>query len=118
MNPKPQLRQHGFTLLEVMIILGIIAILALVAIPNFLRARRESAKTACIVNLRQMDAAKHQWALENKKGNSATPSDPEIFGSNMYIPTKPSCPANGSYDLGTVGGNATCSEAEALGHAF
>jgi len=55
--------------LGVVIILGILALVALVVIPNFIRARTTSASNACVNNLRQIDAAKQQWALEHNKTN-------------------------------------------------
>ncbi len=59
----------GFTLVEIMIVVAIIGLLAAIAIPNFLRARSTAQQNACINNLRQIDAAIQQWALE--KGQAA-----------------------------------------------
>ena len=61
-----------------MIVVGIIGLLAAIAIPNFLRASLRSKANACINNLRQIDAAKQQWALETGQSGLATPGAASI----------------------------------------
>src|SRR6201996_5625826 len=58
-------KKAGFTLVEIMIVVAIIGLLAAIAIPNFVKARATSQANACINNLRQIDAAVAQWAIEN-----------------------------------------------------
>ena len=80
--------------------------LAAIAVPNFVKARQTSQRNACINNLRQLDAAKNQWALE--KGKSPT-DVPTMNDLTPYLRSVPHCPAGGSYTLNAVNTPPTCS---------
>ena len=63
-------RRGGFTLVEIMIVVAIIALLAAIAVPGFLRARKRSQASRILNDLRMIDAAVDQYAIEtNKKSN-------------------------------------------------
>jgi prepilin-type N-terminal cleavage/methylation domain-containing protein len=72
MLTKLNMRRGGFTLVEIMIVVAIIALLAAIAVPNFLRARKRSQATRCLEDLRILDSAQDQYAIENNKGSGDT----------------------------------------------
>jgi competence protein ComGC len=83
-------------------------LLAIIAIPNFVKARDTAQTNACINNLRQIYAAKQQWALENSKPADAVPTENDLtpYLENHQMPH---CPAGGVYTIGAVTNNPTCS---------
>ena len=103
-------RKSGYTLVEIMIVVAIIGLLAAIAIPNFVRARTQSQMNACINNLRQIDGAIQQWALEQKKDTTATVAFTDIA---PYLKNSVTCPQGGttfanSYTISTVAVKPTC----------
>ena len=105
--------------------------LAAIAIPNFVRARlgagqcrkpeaarrrSRSPQNACIINLRLIDAAKQQWALENNKQNSDTPTAEDIkpylgrgpAGELPFCPNDPARSFATSYSINNIGTKPTC----------
>ena len=86
-------RRGGFTLVEIMIVVAIIALLAAIAVPGFLRARKRSQASRIINDLRLIDAAVDQYAIENNKatGFQVPASDWTKYlkaGTNLYVTGK------------------------------
>lgn len=108
-------RNAGFTLVEIMIVVAIIGLPAAIAIPNFVRARTTSQQNACINNLRQIDGAIQEWALEQKKDTSATVGESDV---TPYLKNSVLCPSGGttfanSYTVSDVATPPTCKKVSA-----
>jgi prepilin-type N-terminal cleavage/methylation domain-containing protein len=83
-------RRGGFTLVEIMIVVAIIALLAAIAVPGFLRARKRSQASRVINDLRLIDSAVDQYAIEsNKKSGDSVPvlewTKYLKAGTNLYV---------------------------------
>lgn len=103
-----QSRRAGFTLVEIMIVVAIIGLLAAVAIPNLVRARKTAQRAACIANLKTISGAKATWALEMRKGDNDVPTETDLCGPDKYIEMAPQCPGGGTYTYGSVSTPPTC----------
>ena len=74
---KLNTKRGGFTLVEIMIVVAIIALLAAIAVPGFLRARKRSQATRILNDLRMIDSAVDQYAIETNRvtGNTVAVVD-------------------------------------------
>jgi len=87
-----------------------VGLVSAIAIPNFVRARTTAQQNACISNLRIIDAAKGQWALENHKQNTDTPTMKDLtpYMGRGAAGEFPVCPQGGTYIIGTIGEKPRC----------
>lgn len=108
----------GFTLIELIIVVTIIAILTTMALPNFYRTRILTRQTVCQNNLRQIEAAVDRWVFENNinEGVIVSPTQEEEIYSYLRG-GKPECPAGGIYTIGTIGSSPPVS-CNAEGHSL
>jgi len=109
MNDRSECKA-GFTLIEIMIVVALIGLLASIAIPNFIRSRQKTQTNVCINNLREIDYAVQQWALEARKAFNTSVEFSDISG---YLRRSVICPAGGksfadSYTVSTVGLEPVC----------
>ena len=115
-------RRGGFSLVEIMIVVAIIALLAAIAVPGFLRARKRSQASRILNDLRLIDAAVDQYAIETgrtsgatvlvadwtnyiKKNETVYNTGQDLFGDtygDQAVDTLPSVPANAFNTLSDV----------------
>ena len=100
--------EQGFTLIEIMIVVGILGLIVALAITNFLKSRTQARKQICTENLSQIESAKQIWGVENGKQEGAIPAEADLIGPELYIKKTPECPAGGTYDFRAIGLDATC----------
>ena len=122
MFKKLQTKHAGFTLVEIMIVVAIIALLAAIAVPGFLRARKRSQASKILNDLRMIDGSVDQYAIETGRTSGATVNTADwtnylkkdthlyltgqdIFGNDygsQLVDTLPTIPANAFATLSDV----------------
>ncbi|MFC2149450.1 competence type IV pilus major pilin ComGC [Candidatus Auribacterota bacterium] len=100
------MKHNGFTLVELMIGVSIMALLAIIAIPNVIQSREIARMNACMNNLRIIEHATEQAGMEL---NTPQWQRPAAVTVNSYIKGgAPSCPSDGTYEYSFVGTEAAC----------
>ena len=87
-------------------IFGLLLLLMLGGSIWVFRQRHRSSVSSCINNLRQLDGAKQQWAVDYKKNTNDIPVWEDLVGK--YFNQKPECPQGGTYTIGKVGEAPRC----------
>ena len=90
----------------------IVVLMAAVAIPSIDWGHRVADEADCVNNLRRIDSAKAEWAEVNHKLPTDVPTKTELVGTNINLRFMHACPAGGTYTIGAVNQNPTCSLAK------
>ena len=116
---KLRKNSKGFTLVEIMIVVAIIGLLAAIAVPNFVQARQTARTNACINNLRLIDAAKEQLALETNRTDGDAVANGAALDNYLkggFAATQ--CPVSGAadYTVNAIGTAPDCDNFDAGTH--
>lgn len=109
-NPNKR-RQRAFSLIELIIVVSVLAIVALISIPNYVRSRGAATRSTCVRNQTVIDHAIQEWAFVEGKNTADTYSltDPALL-SHFRGSRLPICPGGGNYVPGTTAAEpAACS---------
>ena len=98
------------------VVLAVVGLLAAIAVPSFVKAREASQMNACIHNLRAIEMAKQQLAVENglSAGHAATETQLSPYLAGGF--GRMTCPDGGTYTIGSIGEEAACSTHGSVSH--
>jgi prepilin-type N-terminal cleavage/methylation domain-containing protein len=85
-------KQSGFSLVEIMIVVGIMSIIVLIAIPSWMKARDVSHYNACLEAQEKTDGAVDRWAIDNGKPSGSPVTLDSLVGHEKYLKETPICP--------------------------
>ncbi len=107
---------RGFSLIELMAVVAIIAIALAIAVPNLFKSTEKSQKIVCMSNLKNISSAMQLYAIENRivSGTSLSGDQIETIYDTYLKRGEPKCPGGGEYTLHEVGADpqVTCSLAD------
>ena len=101
-------RRAGFTLIEIMIVVAIIALIIAIALPNFRKTRERARTQICIENLAQIRSAKQIIGVQDGRTTGDEVAEADLYGIDGYIRKTPECPAGGEYTINPIGTPPTC----------
>ena len=109
--------QAGFTLVEMMVVVAIIAVLVAVLVPNFMRARAQAQTSSCMMNLKSIATALELYQTDNAQYPTASKTSVNSNDSNLFpyinqVPVDPAAAKNAFYEYSTTNptaGNASYS---------
>jgi hypothetical protein len=118
-STEPARGMHGCLIASIacFCLIPVIGMLAAIAIPNFVKARETSQRYACINNMRQIDLAKEQLALERSYGEGKTIKEEDLSPYMIKGFSGLRCPKGGQYTINPLGKEPACSEHGALSEA-
>jgi competence protein ComGC len=112
MSEENKTSRLEFTVLAVLLVVLFIGFIVCLAIPNFNPGSHTSSHNACINNLRQIDGAAYEFALEHHLTNGEAINFPTDLTPYIKLNSAgkiPSCPMGGFYSIKKVGDVPTCS---------
>ncbi|MEI6970365.1 MAG: prepilin-type N-terminal cleavage/methylation domain-containing protein [bacterium] len=108
-------RMAGFTLVEIVIVVAIIGMLAAIAVPAFMKSRNNARRTACVNNLRLIEGAKDNYAVDygETNGMQLTWANLGVYikdvSNNCYCPAAMTAQRGvTNYDTGRIGSDPSC----------
>ena len=95
----------GFSLVEIVTVAGVIGVLAMLAIPNFIKTADLAKKNICIANMRQIRGVVELWAADNQMATGDTPLMSDLVPA--YIKRWPKC-GSVAYEIPAAGEDPSC----------